>query len=282
MANARVRIVTDSASDLSIDEVSEYGVEVVPLTIRFGEREFTDGRDLTPEQFYAEMASSTVLPETAAPAPGLFEEAYKKLTGEGASAIVCINLSAQLSATIQSAESAAMAVAGDIDVQVIDSRSITGGLGLIVLEAAKAAEAGRSADEVLELVRELSTRVKVYGGLDTLDNLRKGGRIGGAQAMLGSMLSIKPVIDISSGKVEEAAKPRTRRKALQWIRDKTLSWGEVEHLSVLSGLAPDHDDLVDMFCPPRRREDIRQGVIGPVIGAHGGPRVIGTAFLAPA
>ena len=282
MANARVRIVTDSACDLSIDEVSEYGVEVVPLTIRFGDREFTDGRDLTPEQFYAEMATSSALPETAAPAPGAFEEAYKKLTGEGASSVVCINISAQLSATMQSAESAAKAVAGDIDVRVIDSRSITGGLGIMVVEAAKAAEAGQTADEILEMIRDLSMRVKVYGGLDTLDNLRKGGRIGGAQAMLGSMLSIKPVIDISSGKVEEAAKPRTRKKALQWIRDKTLSWGDVEHLNVLSGLAPDQEDLVDMFCPPRRREEIRQGVIGAVIGAHGGPRVIGTAFIAPA
>ena len=282
MANARVRIVTDSACDLSIDEVSDHGIEVVPLTIRFGDREFTDGRDLSPEQFYAEMAASSALPETAAPAPGAFEEAFKKLTGEGASSIVCINLSAQLSATMQSAQSGAKAVTGDIDVRVIDSRSITAGLGIIVVEAAKAAEAGRSADEILDLVRDLSSRVKVYGGLDTLDNLRKGGRIGGAKAMLGSMLSIKPVIDISSGKVEEAAKPRTRKKALQWIRDKTLSWGDIEHLHVVSGLAPDHDDLVDMFCPPWRRDDIRRGVIGPVIGAHGGPRVIGTAFIAPA
>lgn len=282
MGNSRVRIVTDSACDLSIDEVSEHGIEVVPLTIRFGDREFTDGRDLSPEQFYAEMASSSALPETAAPAPGAFEEAFKKLNGEGASSIVCINLSAQLSATMQSAQSAAKALAGDIEVEVIDSRSITAGLGIMVVEAAKAAAAGRSSTEIAELVADLSSRVKVYGGLDTLDNLRKGGRIGGAQAMLGSMLSIKPVIDISSGKVEEAAKPRTRKKALQWIRDKTLSWGDVEHLNVVSGLAPDQDDLVEMLCPPRRRDDIRQGVIGPVIGAHGGPRVIGTAFIAPA
>ena len=279
---ANVRIVTDSACDLEPAELAEHGIEVVPLTIRFGDEEFTDGKDLDPQQFYDKMASSPHLPETAAPAPGAFDAVFRSLADGGADTVICINLSSQLSATMQSAESAAKGLAGEVDVRVVDSRSITAGLGIMVTEAAQAAAAGRSPSEIVALVDDLSSRVRVYGGLDTLDNLRKGGRIGGAQAMLGSMLSIKPVIDISTGKVEEAAKPRTRKKALQWIRDKTLSFGDdITHLNVVSGLAPDQEDLVDMLCPPRDRAQIRQGVIGPVIGAHGGPRVIGTCFIVP-
>lgn len=280
-AKGTVRIVTDSSSDLTDEEAAEHGIEIVPLTIRFGDEEFTDRKDLTPEDFYARMAASDKLPETAAPPPGAFEQVYEKLVGEGASTVICINLSSDLSATMQSAETAAKSVAGDADVRVLDSRSITGGLGLQVLEAAKAAEAGRSADDVVALVADMSTRVKVYAALDTLENLRKGGRIGGAQAMLGSILSIKPCIDVSTGKVAEAAKPRTRKKALQWVRDKTLSWGAIEHVNVLSALAPDYDEFVSMFTPPLERSAIRTGSIGAVIGTHAGPAVAGTCFLAP-
>lgn len=277
----RVRIVTDSACDLSADQAEELGVVIVPLTIRFGDDEFTDGVELSPADFYARMAREDRLPETAAPAPGAFDAAFRRLADEGATAVVCLNLSSQLSATMSSAQNAAQGLEGEIDVRVLDSRSITAGLGLQVVEAARAAEAGRSAAEVVELIEELRERVHVYGALDTLDNLRKGGRIGGAQAMLGSILSIKPVIDISTGAVEEAAKPRTRRKAIEWLRDKTLSFGAVEHVHVMSGLAPDTDVLVDLLCPPLRRDDVSVVTIGPVIGSHGGPRVIGTCFAAP-
>ena len=174
------------------------------------------------EAFYEKMAVTDLLPSTAAPAPGAFEEAFRKAAADGGS-VVCINLSSKLSATMQSAENAVRAVDGDIDVRVVDSRSITAGLGSQVEAAAKAASDGASADEIVDLVEDLRARTHIFGALDTLDNLKKGGRIGGAQAMLGTMLSIKPIVDISTGEVEEAAKQRTRRKAMAWLRDKVFA-----------------------------------------------------------
>lgn len=272
-----VRIVTDSSCDLTTAETDELGIEVVPLTIRFGADEFVDRVELSASEFYTRMAATDVLPETAAPAPGAFETVFQRLLDDGADAVVCINLSSGLSATFQSARTAAAAMDG-APISVLDSRSITAGLGTQVLAAATAARDGASADEVVSLVEAMVPRTRVYGVLDTLDNLKKGGRIGGAQALLGSMLSIKPAIDISSGEVEEAGKPRTRKKALQWLADKVLAT-DAERLAIMHGDAPDIDDFLALIAHRYDRADIRVGQIGAVIGSHGGPRVIGACFL---
>jgi DegV family protein with EDD domain len=276
-----VRIVTDSSCDLTDDEVAAHGIEVVPLSIRFGDEEFEDRTDLTVESFYEKLAAASVLPETAAPAPGKFEAAFRRQATAGADAIVCINLSSDLSATMQSAQNAAVAIQDELDVRVLDSSSITSGLGTQVILAAEAAAAGASADDVVALVKQLVARTHVVGALDTLDNLKKGGRIGGAQALLGSLLSIKPIVDISSGKVEEAGKARTRRKALEVLRDKVVEAGAVEHLCVTHGFAPEVEEMLDLLASHYPREQIRVGHIGPVIGTHGGPRVMGVTWLDP-
>jgi DegV family protein with EDD domain len=236
--------------------------------------------DLTVEQFYEKLASSADLPETAAPAPGAFEEAFRRQAQAGADAVVCINLSSGLSATYQSAQTAASA--GDLDVRVVDSRSTTSGLGTQVTLAAEAAAGGASADDVVALVEGLVGRTHVVGALDTLDNLKKGGRIGGAQALLGSLLSIKPLLDISSGEVAEAGKARTRRKALEWLRDQIFALPVVEHLCVAHGMAPDLDEMLALLAPRYPADTIRVTTIGPTIGTHGGPRVMGLTWLDPA
>jgi DegV family protein with EDD domain len=274
-----VRIVTDSSCDLTDEEVAKHGVEVVPLSIRFGDDEYEDRSELSVDQFYAKLADAAVLPETAAPAPGKFEAAFRRHQQAGADSIVCINLSAELSATMQSAQNAAKALEGELDVRVLDSRSITSGLGTQVMLAAEAASAGASADDVVALVEGLTARTHVFGALDTLDNLKKGGRIGGAQALLGSMLAIKPILDISSGKVEEAGKSRTRKKALEALRDKVAAAGAIEHVCVYHGFAPDLEDMLGLLDPIVPRDQIRVGVIGPVIGTHGGPRVMGVTWV---
>ena len=277
-----VRIVTDSAADLPTDEVARLGVEVVPLSIRFGTDEFTDGVDLSVAEFYEKLASSDALPETSAPSPGAFEAAFRRQAEAGADAVVCINLSEGLSATIQAARNAATAVAGDLDVRVVDSRSITSGLGTQVTVAAEAAAGGASADEVVALVESLAGRTHVLGALDTLDNLKKGGRIGGAQALLGSLLSIKPLLDISSGEVAEAGRARTRRKALEWLRDQVFAVPEVEHLCVAHGGATDLDDMLALLAPRYPADAIQVRTIGATIGTHGGPRVMGVTWVDPA
>jgi len=195
---------------------------------------------------------------------------------------VCVNLSEGLSATIQSARNAAAAVAGDLDVRVIDSRSITSGLGTQVTVAAEAAAGGSDADEVAALVEGMVGRTHVIGALDTLENLKKGGRIGGAQALLGSLLSIKPLLDISSGEVAEAGKARTRRKALEWLRDQIFALPQVEHLCVAHGGAPDVDDMLALLAPRYPADTLRVTTIGATIGTHGGPRVMGLTWVDPA
>jgi DegV family protein with EDD domain len=275
-----VRIVTDSAADLAGGEIEELGVEVVPLSIRFGSTEYTDGVDLSTKQFYDKLATAADLPETAAPSPGAFEAAFRRQADAGADAVVCINLSSGLSATYQSAQTAA--AAGELDVRVLDSRSITAGLGTQVTLAAEAAAGGASADDVVALVEGLVGRTHVIGALDTLDNLKKGGRIGGAQALLGSLLSIKPLLDISSGEVAEAGKARTRRKALEWLRDQIFALPAVEHLCVAHGMAPDLDDMLALLAPRYPADTIRVTTIGPTIGTHGGPRVMGLTWVDPA
>ncbi|HJL90223.1 MAG TPA: DegV family protein [Acidimicrobiales bacterium] len=272
-----VRIVTDSACDLSNDEVSSLGIDVVPLSIRFGEQQFLDRDELSVEDFYSRMAASDDLPQTAAPAPGAFEAVFRRRLDEGADSIVCINLSAGLSATLQSAETGARDL--NADIRLIDSRSITGGLGTMVLAAARAANTGASADEIVALVEDLSARTRVYGAIDTLENLKKGGRIGNAQALLGSVLSIKPLIDISTGVVEEAGRQRTRRKSLGWLRDKVAEHGSaLSNLSVMHAQADDINVLLEMLAPLVDPAGTRVGVIGPVVASHGGPGVIGMCF----
>lgn len=274
-----VRIVTDSASDLSSEEAAALGIEIVPLSIRFGEDQYTDREDLSVSEFYQKMAEFDALPSTAAPSPGAFEAAFRKLADEGADGIVCINLSLALSATGQAAQSGATAVADVVPVNCFDSKTITGGLGNMVLAAATAAADGASVEEVLTLVEDLRPRTRVYGALDTLDNLKKGGRIGGAKAMLGTILSIKPCLDLSSGSVEEAGKQRTRKKALAWLRSVLEDAGDIEQLAVIHGQAPDIDEFVDSITDIVPRDQIRVSELGAVIGTHGGPRLIGLCFL---
>lgn len=266
-----VRIVTDSGSDLSIDVAEELGIKVVPLSIRFGADEYTDRVELTPERFYAEMASNDELPETAAPAPGAFLEAFNELIADGATAIVCINLSFALSATYQSAQTAADQVEGT-PITIVDSKSATVGQGMIVRRAAEAARDGASADDVIAMAADLAERTHVLGVLDTLDNLKKGGRIGGAQAMIGSMLSIKPCIDLSSGEVEEAGRQRTRKKALSWLAGQ-LPAGAT-NVAVGHAMAGD----IDTFLGLVDDDSAEVSLIGPVVGTHGGPGVVGLSY----
>jgi DegV family protein with EDD domain len=273
-----VRIVTDSASDLPEALCEELGIEVVPLTIRFGEREYVDRKELSTEAFWRELEASSVLPETAAPSVGAFEETFRSLSDGGADGIVCINLSAQLSATMQSAQVAAKALDGHTPITIIDSKSASMGIGNLAIHAARRARAGASLDEIVREVEDQRERQHVLATLDTLEYLRKGGRIGGAQAMLGSMLSIKPVIEVRDGAVEQAGKVRTRSKALKFLVDH-IPVGNIEAISILHAGAPDLDEFLAMLQPALPEANVVVGTIGPVIGVHTGPRVLGVAWI---
>jgi DegV family protein with EDD domain len=276
-----IRIVTDSACDLPQALVDQHRITVVPLSIRFGDEELLDRDQLSTAEFWSRCAKSSTLPETAAPSPGQFEQAYRKLADEGATGIVVINLSGAMSATIQSAELATKSFDA-VPIRVVDSRNCTLGLGMIVVAAAEAAERGASLDEVADLATDLAGRTRVFGALDTLENLKKGGRIGGAKAMLATALAIKPIIRVDDGKVAEYGKQRTRSKALKFLAEKVAEFtaggaDRIEHLAVLQADCTDVDEFVAMLRPHYPGE-IVVGEIGPVVGTHAGRGTIGVAF----
>jgi len=272
-------VVTDSSCDLPDELVERWGIEVVPLSIRFGDEEFVDREELTTAEFWARCANTSQLPSTAAPSPGRFEESYRRLAARGVEGIIVVTLSGALSATLQSAELAARAVESDgIVVRVVDSRTVTLGLGTIALACAERSAAGGNFAEIEALADDLVARTRVFGALDTLDNLRKGGRIGNAKALLATALSIKPIIEVADGVVEQHGKQRTRSKALTFLIDKVASFqGRMEHLAVLHADCSDVDEFVERLRPLAPGEII-VGQIGPVIGAHAGRGTIGVAF----
>jgi DegV family protein with EDD domain len=281
-SNSSVRIVTDSSCDLPQDVADELGIVIVPLSVRFGDDEFIDREELTTSEFWARCVNSSTLPETAAPAPGQFETVFRNLAAEGASSVVVVSLSSKLSATMQSAQLAARTIAADsdieLDIRVVDSRTITMGLGTIALACARAANDGASVDAVEELANDLVDRTRVFGALDTLDNLKKGGRIGNAKALLATALSIKPIIEVTGGVVEQGGKQRTRSKALTFLVEKLKSYdGDIENLAVMHADCSDVDVFVEML-RPYYTDEIVVGEIGPVIGTHGGRGTIGIAF----
>jgi DegV family protein with EDD domain len=275
---ATIRVVTDSAADLDPSVAKEQGIAIVDLDVRLGGIGPEVTRTWTPEQFWRECAKSPKLPETSAPSPGAFVEAFQAALADGCDGVVCITISSKLSATYQAACAGAGEVADRIDVRVVDSLSVTMGEGLLALEAAKAANSGVGLEAIVEAANHGVERVRVYGALDTLDNLRKGGRIGSAQAIFGSLLAIKPVIEVRDGVVEAESRQRTRTRSLEYLAEKVTSAGDVEQLAVVHAAAGDVDVLLDMLAKRFPREQILVSYIGPVIGTHSGAGGIGVCF----
>ena len=255
--SARVGVVTDSACDLPEEVVRRLGIEVVPLSIRFGDEELVDREELSVAEFWARCKASPTLPSTAAPSPGRFEQAYRRLAAAGSDHIVAITLSGALSATFQSAELAAKSVADDgIRVAVVDSRTVSLGTGTIVVACAEQAATLGGDDArwttIVATATELIGRTRVFGVLDTMDNLKKGGRIGNAKALLATALSIKPIIAVENGVVEQYGRQRTRSKALQFLVDKVAATsGAISHLAVLHADCDDIDAVRRQAASPR-------------------------------
>jgi DegV family protein with EDD domain len=270
------RIVTDSACDLTEELATSHDITVVPLTVRFGNEELLDRRDLTPPEFWARCASSPTLPETSAPPPGAFQAAFEQAGADGADAVLCVTISGALSATYQSARTGAE-MAG-IEVRVVDTRSVTMGQGLIALAVAEAAATGASLEETSDLAESLAGRTRVYGALATLEHLQRGGRIGKARALLGSMLSIKPVIEVRDGVVDEESKQRTRTRSLEYLATKVRTAGPLERLAVASGEADDVATVVGLLSDVALDHPLVVAQLGPVVGTHTGPGTIGVCY----
>lgn len=280
---ARVAIVTDSSADLPAEQLAALGVRQVPLIVSFGEESFRSGVDLSHEEFYRRLtAPGAPFPRTAAPSTASFEQAYGEALAAGADSLVCVTLSARLSATHAHAEAARRGFAGT-PIHIVDSRTTTHQLGLLVRQAAEAATAGEDAAAIVALLDDLVTRSRLYFGLNTLDYLRRGGRISAAQAAVGSVLSVKPIITIEDGAVETADRPRTASRARARLLE-LLSARPVERAVVLHTLAPDVDAFADELAQRvgLQRPSVGIGLVGPVAGSHVGPGAMGAAVLYPA
>ena len=276
-----IRVVTDSACDLTDELAAANGIVVVPLTIRFGDEELSDRRDLSPAEFWRRCKTSPTLPETAAPAPGAFAAAFTDAADGGATGVLCLTISSGVSATYQSALAGAEAVAGRVPVKVIDTRSLTMGQGLTCLAAAEAAADDASLDELGRLVGGLIGRTRILGVVDTLDHLQRGGRIGGAAALVGSLLSIKPVIQVVDGVVEQESKQRTRSRSLDYLAGKVRAAAPLDRIAVSNGAADDIDAVLARLEGLDVAHELLVVDLGPVVGTHAGPGTIGVSYQLP-
>jgi DegV family protein with EDD domain len=279
---AGVRVVTDSACDLSDELAERHGIEVVPLSIRFGDEELLDRRDLSPAEFWRRCKGSGALPETAAPPPGAFGAAYERALEQGADGVICLTLSSGVSATHQAALAGAEPLDGRLPVVVVDTRSLTMGQGLMCIAVSELASTGAPLDAVVALAHDLVGRTRVLGVVDTLDHLQRGGRIGGAAALVGSLLSIKPVIEVRDGVVEQESKQRTRGRALDYLAAKVAADAPLERLAVSDGAAPDIDAVVERLRAVEVAHELLVTHLGPVVGTHSGPGSIGVSYQLPA
>ncbi len=274
-----VAIVTDSVADLPPQVAEEFGITVVPLVVRFGTDLYRDGFDLSPDQFYEKLRTSKVLPATSVPSPASFADAYNKLA-EKTNEIVVISLTSKLSATYQVALQAADLMKKRCRIEVLDSQWAVMAQGFITIAAAKAAQSGSSPDEVLDVARHTIRRVDMRAAFDTLEYLQRGGRIGKAQAFLGSLLKVNPIIGLKNGEVYPCARERSRAKAIDYLYNFAASFDNVEGLAV--EYATDSDEanrLVQRLYSRYPQVPICLTRASPVIGTHTGPGLIVVSVL---
>ncbi len=274
-----VGIVTDSVADLSPELAAELGVSVVPLSVRFGEDVYRDGIDLTPDQFYEKLKTSKVFPNTSVPAPADFIQAYDKMA-EKTDEILVILVTSRLSATYEVARQSIERMERKCRVELLDSRMATMAEGFIVMKAAEAAKSGAKLDEVIEVARRTIPRVDFLAAFDTLEYLRRGGRIGRAQAFLGSLLRINPLITLRDGVVEAAGRTRSRSKAIDRLYEFAAGYVDIEEMAVENTACPDdaealRERLGDIF--PKER--IHRSRMTPAIGTHTGPGLLLVAVM---
>jgi len=281
----RVAIVTDSTADLAPGTAAAAGIRVVPLFVRFGAEEFRVGVDLTTEQFWTRMlAPDAPFPTTAAPSPGTFQATFEACFAEGADAIVCPTIGSKLSATFQSATLAARALP-DREIHVIDTGSTSMSTGIPAQLAAEMATAGATGSEIAAGVRDRLSDVDLYVAVDTLEYLRKGGRLSAARAAIGTLLSVKPIITVRDGIVVMAERPRTRAKARERVIE-LITAAPIERIAFLHTSTSTHEE-VQAFCDRLLARvpggidpaHISAGLIGASTGPHLGPHLMGAAFL---
>lgn len=267
-----VRVLVDSTADIPPERARELGIEVVPLIVLFGEESFRDGIDLDTEAFYSRLSGSSVTPSTSTPSPAEFEERYQKLVDEGATGILALHIAAPLSGSMQSSTLAAQAIQErtGIPIKVLDSGSVSGGFGLVAVMVAREAQSGASLDQLAAHAESLFRRTHIFAAVENLEYLRRGGRIGRAQQMLGTLLNMKPLLAVREGQVLPLERVRTHNKAIERIGQLVAELGPLEAVAVVGSDQKIRDEfakVVQSFW----NGPIEYFTLGPVVGTHAGP-----------
>ncbi|MDP3880494.1 MAG: DegV family protein [Dehalococcoidales bacterium] len=275
-----VRIITDSLSDITSDIAQGLGITVVPLTVLFGHEAYIDRVTITTDEFYRKLTHENVWPTTTQPTPAAFAEVYDRLA-EKTSEILVITLSSKLSGTYESATGAKNLYRNKkCRVEVIDSRMVAMGLGLIVIATAKKAQKGAKLDELADMVRQATSRSHVVMYFDTLKYLAKGGRIGKAQGLVGSMLSVKPILTIKDGEVAPLTRVRSQGAGLDYLYNFVAGFSNIEELAVEhSTAAGQADKLIERLGSLFPRERIYRSTVSPVLGTYAGPDALAVTVL---
>ena len=281
---SRVRILTDSTSDIPPQVAERLHITVVPAYVQIGNRSYRDEpppKGLGREAFYAQLPTMPIVPTTAVPPAHEFATAYRNLAGETED-IIAIVVSTTLSGMYNVAHLGAQEVP-EVNVHVVDSEQLTMGIGWIVIAAAEAAAKGKNVQEILALIKDMKPRVHVYAILDTLEYMRRSGRVSWARAKAAQMLRIKPIVEVLLGQVKDVGRTRTRRRAIEQLVELTCALGPLERLAFLHTYAPDLDtfrqrlaERAARLCPPEPYPTV---VVTTIIGAHVGPRALGVAAV---
>ena len=275
-----IKVVTDSTSDLPADVAESLGIEVVPLNVHFGSDVYKDRVNLMPDAFYDKLINGDVLPTTSQPSVGEFIEVYERL-GSDADGIVSVHISEKLSGTMNSARLASQQANADCPIEVVDTFQVSMGVGICAMEAAEVANSGGDMNQVILAARNAVTRSQCFFMLETLEFLQKGGRIGKAQALIGNLLKIRPMLMLQEGEVHPLGRERTRRKGIAKLVDTVEELAPISGLAVMYSTGPDEAQTlaqnVSKFMIEGREPMMLQ--IGPVIGTYAGPDTLGIALI---
>jgi DegV family protein with EDD domain len=270
----KVAIVTDSTSDLTPAQQERHGITVVPLNVHFGQDTFHDGVDIGPDEFIARMASADRLPTTSQPSVGAFENTFLQLAASH-DEVCCVLLSSRLSGTVQSATLAAQAVAGQVRVEVVDSTNVAAALGMMAIRAAALADDGHDAEFIAKtLVSEVGRYHTVFF-VETLEHLRRGGRIGKAAQLLGDVMRLRPLLRIEGGQVVPWERTRTRTRAIDALVAFTRDMSRIEQAAVIYNTTPVDAEELARQISGITAEPVETVKFGPVISTHVGPGVLG-------
>ena len=274
-----VKIVTDSLSDISPERAKELGIAVVPLNVHFGDNVYKDGVELPPEEFYKKLVSGNVFPTTSAPAPGVFAELFTNLAKE-TKEIIAIMASDKISAVQESAVQGKALVQADCRIEVINTRWLIGAQAILVLKAVEMAKAGANLEQITDMVKKAMSKLHALMIFDTLEYLKKGGRIGKAQAFLGSLLKIHPILMLKGGEVHPYERARNRAQAKNTLINFAKNVAKIDRMVVEHATTPEElEELIERLSAIVPRERIHRSRVGSAIGVHTGPHVLAVSCL---